>query len=101
MLRAVISGRGAEAVYPVILCAVIDARLLAVPDHHDLCRTHPGLLFRRYRLSPPPWETSLGERNPLYSRFRFVEHLECAGFVAMKGPPIGGAGSLARGSDSR
>jgi hypothetical protein len=31
---------------------------------------------------------------------RLVEHLERAGFVVMKRPPIGGASSLARGFDS-
>jgi hypothetical protein len=46
MLRAVISGLGAEDVHSVILRAAIAARLLSVPDHHDLGCTQAGLLFR-------------------------------------------------------
>src|SRR5271169_4702854 len=40
MLRTVIAGHGAELVHPGILHAVVAARLLAVPNDHDLGRTH-------------------------------------------------------------
>ena len=49
MFRTVIAGHGAKIVHSSILHAVIAARLLCVPNYHDLGRAHSPLLFRRYR----------------------------------------------------
>jgi len=49
MFLAVIARQSAKIVHPGILHAVVTARLLGVPNHHDLGRSHFLLSFRRCR----------------------------------------------------